>query len=445
MTIKSIDEESFELVKLLTLKPREKTSENTELIGSIKERKTTNLTDKIVGGMVGRSTNHLGETTDIFLYKENEIIGFNENDYLKFKSLVQKIQLLEKFQKIVSFNFIESESFDWLIKIFKNKKAESTLSNYLSKSVSLKVKFFTFYFPILNMRIETPFKIGNVDFMYFKKDYFDNLFESLIKKNETMTEEIFERMFRKDFQGIVLAKVTIQAEKDRAEQIAKLEAEISVDILKMYSDSVIIPEKQTMFDLNFRLGYQVQSNFLTQTPNDKDNLNLNVKFNNHPFNYTKRHNLVANKSGLNIFSNYITQKPNNELREIIIQSIQLFSSAISNWDLHLRCVSLITIIESIFLKNDERGEMERKTKARLSKIITNNHNEKERIKLLFSNIYQVRHKMIHKAKRININLKELSEVQMIMVNLFLSLIHFNTKLAFLEKVKLIDKLNEIKS
>ncbi len=128
-----------------------------------------------------------------------------------------------------------------------------------------------------------------------------------------------------------------------------------------------------------------------------------------------------------------------------LQSIQLFGSAISNWDLHLRCVNFITILESIFLKDEEDTKMEQKVKARLSKSLSNQHTEKERIKSLFSNIYQVRHKMIHKALRIKIDYKELSEAQKIMINLFLKLIQYNIVSGFTDKARLIEKLNEIKS
>jgi len=178
--------------------------------------------------------------------------------------------------------------------------------------------------------------------------------------------------------------------------------------------------------------------------NIKGNQN-SLQYNNSQFNFTKRHYLSANQSGLKIFSDYLSHQNNNELHEIIIQSIHFFSSAISNWDLHLRCINMITILESIFLKDDERGDMEHKTKARLSKILSNQHNEKERIKTVFTNIYQVRHKMVHKAKRIMIDYKELSEAQMIMINLFLKLIQLNTESSFTDKATLIGKLNEIKS
>jgi len=65
--------------------------------------------------------------------------------------------------------------------------------------------------------------------------------------------------------------------------------------------------------------------------------------------------------------------------------------------------------------------------------------------VIFSNTYQVRHKMLHKARRIEINTKELSEAQMNMGNLFLRLFDLKTKFGFKDKETLIDKLNEIKS
>ena len=130
--------------------------------------------------------------------------------------------------------------------------------------------------------------------------------------------------------------------------------------------------------------------------------------------------------------------------DIIIQSIHLFGSAISNWDLNLRCVNLITILESIFLKDDENYKMEIKTKQRLANLLSDQKQEKERIKTILTDIYQVRHKMIHKAKRLSIDFKELSEAQRIIVTVFIRLIQFNTEFGYKDKLTLIEKLEETK-
>lgn len=443
--IDELNKEAFELINLVVSKPKEIPKERTELVGSSKEKGFNDWSDKLVGAMVERATDHAGRTVEIYLVDENGSYGFNKEQYSRFNKLIQNLHSTEQLNQKVSSKFIEAESFNWVIEVYKKQQADSNLYDYLTIKADAEVKPHTFYFPILNLEIEKSFKIGNVEFTYFTKEYFDDLYKTLKANDDTYNEETFAQIFRKDFQGQVLAKLTVTAERDKAEEIAKQDSEIAVDVLKLYSESAIVPERKTMFDLNYKLGYQVQSNFLTQKPNESESLAISIQFNNHPLNITQSLYQSAYQSGLKIFSDYITLRKTDELHEIIIQSIHLFGSAISNWDLHLRCVNLITILESIFLKADESKDMERKTKARLSKALTNNHKEKERIKTIFSNIYQVRHKMIHKARRIEIDTRELSEAQMNMVNLFLRLIELNTKFGFKDKETLIQKLNEIKS
>lgn len=441
--IDELNKEAFELINLVVSKPKEIPKERTELVGSSKERGFNDWSDKLVGPMVERSTDHAGKTVEIYLIDENGSYGFDKEQYTRFSKLIQNLHSTEYLNQKVSSKFIEAESFNWVIEVYTKQQANSNLYDYLIKKSDTEVKQHTFYFPVLNLEIEQPFKIGNAEFTYFTKEYFDNLYKSLKSKDDTYTEENFAQIFRKDFQGQVLAKVTVIAERDKAEEIAKQDSEIAVDVLKLYSESATVPERKTMFDLNYKLGYQVQSNFLTQKPNES--LAINIQFNNQSYNVTQRLYESAYKSGLKVFSDYISLRKKDELHEIIIQSIHLFGTAISNWDLHLRCVNLITLLESIFLKADESNDMERKTKARLAKTLTNQHQEKERLKTIFSNIYQVRHKMIHKARRIEIDTKVLSEVQMNMVNLFLKLIELNTKSGFKDKETMIQKLNEIKS
>ncbi len=441
--IDELNKEAFELINLVVFKPKEIPKERTELIGSLKERGFNDWSDKLVGAMIEIATDDTGNTVEIYLVEDNGSYGFDKEQYVSFSKLIYNLYSLEQLNQKVSLKFIEAKSFDWIIEVYKKQKADSNLYDYLIAKA--EVIPYTFFFPILNLEIEAPFNIGNTEFTYFTKEYFDNLYNTLKAKNNSYTEEDFQHIYRKDFQGQVLAKVIVTAERNKAEEIAKKNVEIAVDVLKLYSVSTIVPERKTMFDLNYKLGYQVQSNFLTHKLNESESLALSIRFNNNPLSFTKMHYQYAFQSGLKIFSDYISLKTKDELHEIIIQSIHLFGAAISNWDLHLRCVNLITILESIFLLAEESNNMEHKTKARLSKALTNEHQKKERLKTIFSNIYQVRHKMIHKAKRIEINYKELSEAQMNMVNLFLRLIELNTKYGFKDKTTLIEKLNEVKS
>lgn len=435
---------AFELVDLLIIRPKHNSMEQTELSGSMKEKGFIDLTGKIVGNIIERTTDHFGNTVSIFMMDENDSYGFNDSDFDKFKILVKNFHSLENIKRKTSLEFIESETLKWIINVYKSKKAESSLYDFLISTIDLKVKPYTFYFPVMNLEIEIPFKIGNVEFTFFTDKNFDIIYNTQKEKNNTLTEEDFNNKYRKNFQGKVLAKVTVTAEKNKAEYIAKDLAEISVDVLKLFSETAVIAEKKTMFDLSHKLGYQLQSKYLTQIQDKEDNLTIHNKYNNFPFIFTKKHYEIANLKGLKAFSDYVSKRQDCELNDIIIQSIHLFGSAISNWDLNLRCVNIVTILESIFLKDNEDWKMEIKTKQRLANLLSNQKQEQERIKTILTNIYQVRHKMIHKAKRLSIDFKELSDAQKIVITTFIKLIQFNIEFGFKDKITLIEKLEETK-
>lgn len=172
---------------------------------------------------------------------------------------------------------------------------------------------------------------------------------------------------------------------------------------------------------------------------------MNLKFNNPTFNITAKQIVFAKANGMETFSHFITLKNQDELYKLIIQAIGLLGSSLSNWDLHLRIINLITLLESLLLKDEENNDMERKVKARISKIISDDHKEKEALKDLFTTIYKVRHKMVHKAIKLSINTTELMNAQVTVINLLLKLMRFNIVDKHTTKASLIETLNQINS
>lgn len=449
MTEKEINSKAFQLISLLSpIKNQPNLNKaKSELIGSAKERGFLDWSGKLIDyGIVERSINHADEPTTICISIDNKKYGFNEANYNLFKALIEDILLTEYFKNKVSFKFIERKAFDWIIEIHSSKIARNSILDFLKDEYLGSIREYLFHFPVLNLEIDTHFKIGNVEFTYFTKDFFENLYNDLQNdESQSITKKDFETIFSKEYKGQVLAKICVKSEKEFAQTVAQTEAALSVDILKIYGLTTTIPEKRTMFDLNYRLNYQMKFNYLSEEVGKKGSLSETLKFNTPPFCITLQQLAFANNNGLQTFSNFVILKKNDELYNLIIQGINLLASSLSNWDLHLRVINLITILESLLLKDEEDNDMERKVKARLSKIITNDFKEKEKLKILFTNIYQIRHKMVHKAIKLSINTKELITAQITIINLLLKLIQFNVVEKYALKAALIEKLNEIKS
>lgn len=445
MTEEEINKKAYELIPLVDKIEIVQNNQRNELVGSAKERGFVDWSDKVIGGGIERSLNPADEPSSIFYTTSKHRIGFSEKNFPAFIELVQDLQRLQKFVKKASLEFIEKNTFEWILKIYESNISECDLTISLEKEIESCVADYQYYFPVINLEIDSPFRIGNVEFMYFTKEYFEELYQKLSNLPTPISEKEFEEIFIKDYQGQVLAKIIVKAEAELAEAIAKNESSLAVDVLKIYGLTTTIPEKKTMFDLNFRLNYQVKSNFLSQEISKNENLLLNLKFNNPTFNITSQQIAFAKQNGLETYSHFITLNNQDELYKLIIQAIGLLGSSLSNWDLHLRVINLITLLESLLLKDEEDNDMERKVKARLSKIISDNHKEKEELKELFTKIYKIRHKMVHKAIKLPVNTTELMKAQITIINLLLKLMRYNVIDKYNSKVLVIDMLNQINS
>ena len=106
------------------------------------------------------------------------------------------------------------------------------------------------------------------------------------------------------------------------------------------------------------------------------------------------------------------------MSNLIVQAITLTSNAISNFDLHFRTAQLVTILESLLLEEDRKRDMERLSKQRIAKLFKDEKiiGDTDIIELL-SKMYQVRHKIIHKAIRLPIEMTDLRNFQILIVEL----------------------------
>lgn len=440
--IEAINKEAFELVGLISeIEKTQSTEEPKRLLkGTRAERDMVDMSDRIDGTGIAVGINQSEKPSTISLETKEKSYGLHSKHFIRYQSFVKKIVTAKQFKDLASEGFISNIAFRWIMDVYINKKPGSLLSEYLSAEVKASIKPYRFYFPVLNLEIEESFKLGNVEFMYFTRQDMNELYENYlampIVRKKTMTEEDFKNIFRVQYQGRVLVKVEVTAEHDKAEEIAKKHASMAVDILKLFWATVMVPEQRTMFDLDYRLNYQVKTNYISEEVNKKNDHCLGVKFNNPYSDLTPEHLAFVLHNGLNEFSNFITLKKEDELYSLIIQAINFMAITLSTWDLHLRCISIITTLESLLLKDEEKAKA-RVVKQRLVQIVANGEPDINIVNEAFTHVYNVRHDMVHKAKRTEINIQKLSQAQLIMVLLLRRLMDININGKILNKADFI--------
>src|ERR1035437_5028115 len=95
-----------------------------------------------------------GNNVSVFQAIDKSYIGLSEINFSKFKEFLSQIHELPIFSERTTISFLEEEAFDWLMDIYKNKKAEKNLIDYLLDAVENEYKEYTFFFKLYPLSID---------------------------------------------------------------------------------------------------------------------------------------------------------------------------------------------------------------------------------------------------------------------------------------------------
>src|SRR5690606_12293915 len=136
-----------------------------------------------------------------------------------FQKLIAAIHKDKEVSSKVSKEFIERKSLEWLLKTFKQKKADTNFSTFILDEMQSSIEELKVHYSILYLDIAEPFQIGKVKFEFFTKEFFDTLTKQYQSKHPEKDENPFEQI-RSRYQGKVYATYTVSAEREKAKEIA---------------------------------------------------------------------------------------------------------------------------------------------------------------------------------------------------------------------------------
>jgi hypothetical protein len=199
---------AFELISLLEL--TQLTSSNIPAFGNFVGSPQVIMNVGEVSDLKRVKKDPFGNNVSVYQAIDKSYIGLSESNYSKFKELLTQIQELSIFSTKTTFSFLEEEAFDWLIGIYKNKKAEKDLINHLIDVTENEYKEYTFFFKLYPFSIEMPFTIGNSEITFLTEDFIEQEKRKFISTGKK--EEDFNSLF-KDFKDKVLIKVVAKGVK----------------------------------------------------------------------------------------------------------------------------------------------------------------------------------------------------------------------------------------
>lgn len=412
----AFNKKAFDLISKMTnegIIPE--SNEPQSLRGSVAHKHSLDFSDKVNRGMASICSTAslvLGAKSDRFEEHNGQRVGFDKENYPEYEKFLEQIYKTKISQK-VSYSWLYDKSFYWFVNVFKTGQATTDYTTFINSEAQLIFGNYNCRFEIINLDIEKEFKIGNVTFSFLTDYYFDTL---AIQKPLIDINSIKEKYCGRVYASTMVKNIEIK----KAEEIAFIECCKAVNILKLYSPTVHFPTYRTDFDIDRRVRVNLQNECLVECPDTND---LSMNFERGATHYQLNRDAIdiIEKSCLN-FSDLIKIEVPNELQKLVINSLALYSDAISNPNIHKRIVDFLTIWESLLLK-DSNSQIMDTVSTYASKLLRRSIDERKAFIAFFKEIYAVRSAVIHHAKETDLDMKKVASFQNETINLMETLIN----------------------
>jgi hypothetical protein len=333
---------------------------------------------------------------------EGKRFGLEGTDYENFNLIVRKISLRKEIRDYLSVSFVRSSLFDWIQKRYRNQLPTAiSFMSYLDQEAKRTVKWRLIGIPILYLAIDQNFTLGKVEFDYLRKELFDDLgnhFRETMNDQEYADENI--KRLREEYQGKVIAKIKIYAEKEKALEIAKEEIEKTIAFLRFYSPSSFEPGVPSYFDL-----MDIDRNQLIHFVHYKENQFPDIQ-------YVRNKNIqcrdprwsigdieIKYLNSLSIIDSHelLCEPHPSEIDDLIINCVNLYSRSLTSVQYQEKIVFCLVALETLLLANEQEPILESVSK-RLVEICAESKKERKKVESVFYRAYRVRTSFIHHGK-----------------------------------------------
>ena len=438
-----LDTEFLKLVEEVSMMEVSVNTEPPVYSGSIIEKKSIDLSDTVPNITFELSdTNYKGGKIDRWIKfpDKEEAIGLDETSYSKLLKLVEKLLQTKEIDSVISAEFIENSLFNLIIESYqKPDSAESILTKLLiqlENSISEEM----YCFPILYTEISKPFTMGDIEIKFFTKADFDWLSNNFIKKNTGNTENPYEPL-REKYEGQVVICCIVTAEPGKGQDIAFEKCSLALDILKICSDTLDLPDYPLDFDIDSRAKLQSHGTVIMHGPIGVDKFLTSSRALPKHINFEAGLFSRMEERHVRLFTNFlIVKKYNDELSNLIHIAVRSLSEALSVKDLNQRSVLIMSIFDSLILEGQTVGIID-SLKKYVPKLVHSDPDIRTEIKKVLGDFYKIRSEMVHHAKRLPVINQELSKLQNCLRDLLVNLIlkrHNENQLTKVSVLKEID-------
>ena len=363
------------------------------------------LTDKDIIEFTSTGyVNGFGRQVSRYFFVDELSIGLDENGYSRFEKFAETIYKKREFNSGLSLGFIKDCGFEWFEKQYKGIiSGDVKFLNFLTEKSKKAVRSHRISVPISFISIEKHFKIGNIAFEYFTKEFFDKYIsyaKGKAQESPNFNEndfQTFEVRIRKRYQGVVFGSITIEAEKQRCIELAKAETEKALMVLRFFSPSAFLPEIPCYFGIMGQTDLPKKYFFIfdNHIPEIQEGIDERSRY---IWPISAREIYEFDKLGFHVASNLITKENPNELESLILNSMFLFGRSLTSRDYQDKIVYALVSVETLLLQNQSEP-IQSSVGLRLAFLTESEAEKRKSVKDLINRAYKIRSSYIHHGRK----------------------------------------------
>jgi hypothetical protein len=363
------------------------------------------LSDKVIGPFI--TTEKLGsEIVSIKHCDEKHYRELKNEVYKRYEKFIDTVYKTSEIHSLVSRKFLYDLVFKYLIKSHSENRTEGNFSDFLVDNIEKEIKEYKIYFSVENLEIFKPLKIGKVEISKLESNLF---IEDNVRQNAESVSQ-----FNKKYRRKVFASCIIRAEKERAIELALKECSLSIDIIKICSDTIDDPKTKISFDIDSRLSESFSAETLVSNINKQNDVNIISRRIPNYHQLTEDYRQRLSMRNLDFFNSFLYRlsDENTELQNLIINAIRRLANALTTTNLNQRIVELFTVMESLLVPNSQANILESLTRY-CSKIVHSKREDRISLINLIKKMYEIRSSYVHHALEKDFEIEDLRNLQVI--------------------------------
>jgi len=189
------------------------------------------------------AVNGAGEEVGRFFRDSSPKVGLVGTGFAALNQLAQQIQRAEALRDTTCIEFIRDAVFEWAEATHAKKLTES-LIEHVVKRAEENIKDFEMWIPLHRTYVESEFSLGGVTVRTITRAMMDEA-EARVPISDAETAAAVKFAFARDrsaVQGCAAVAVKVRAEKQKALEVAREEAETAAALLRFFSPANWTPK-----------------------------------------------------------------------------------------------------------------------------------------------------------------------------------------------------------